>query len=243
MTILWVRTLRIGSHTEHQWLGDKGDSRGAIAPQGLFLWFQHPNTTIIFTKGAATDEFIYPSMHPGPTLHFDSISNASLSAYPPSIPLYWLTTLTVLRKKMGIPVRAAEIAPMEKRLDIHIELLRRDEFREMEPLSDIIKCVSPCLAIACRLLIDLLEKLGSAHPVETYFSGFDYDLGERALGNLTSFDLDLDIFAASIGMTKTSIKTFVQGHETVLDLGGVLIRSCWSRCGGSYYQRLPIRPN
>jgi hypothetical protein len=62
------------------------------------------------------------------------------------------------------------------------------------------------------LLIDLLENLGSAHPAETYFNGFDYDLGERALGYLTAFDLDLNIFAASIGMTKTSIKTFVQGH-------------------------------
>jgi dynactin 1 len=105
-----------------------------------------------------------------------------------------------------------EIAPMEKRLDMHIELLRRDEFREMESLSDIVKCVSPRLGIACRLLIDLLENLGSAHPAETYFSGFDYDLGQRALGYLTSFDLDLDILAASIGITKTSIKTFVQGH-------------------------------
>ncbi|KAJ7875952.1 dynein associated protein, partial [Mycena leptocephala] len=92
-----------------------------------------------------------------------------------------------------------EIAPMEKRLDMHIELLRRDEFREIESLSDLVKC--------------------------TYFSGFDYDLGQRALGYLTLFDLDLDIFAASIGITKTSIKTFVQGHETVLDLGDYSINT------------------
>jgi dynactin 1 len=32
-----------------------------------------------------------------------------------------------------------EIAPMEKRIDIHIDLLRRDEFREMECVSDVIK--------------------------------------------------------------------------------------------------------
>lgn len=32
-----------------------------------------------------------------------------------------------------------EIAPMEKRLDMHIDLLRRDEFREMECVSDIVK--------------------------------------------------------------------------------------------------------
>lgn len=34
-----------------------------------------------------------------------------------------------------------EIAPMEKRIDMHIELLRRDEFREMECVSDVAKYV------------------------------------------------------------------------------------------------------
>ena len=32
-----------------------------------------------------------------------------------------------------------EIAPMEKRIDMHIDLLRRDEFREMEFVGDIVK--------------------------------------------------------------------------------------------------------
>jgi dynactin 1 len=32
-----------------------------------------------------------------------------------------------------------EIAPMEKRIDMHIDLLRRDEFREMECVSDVLK--------------------------------------------------------------------------------------------------------
>ena len=32
-----------------------------------------------------------------------------------------------------------EILPMEKRLDMHLNLLRRDEFREMECVSDIVK--------------------------------------------------------------------------------------------------------
>lgn len=96
-----------------------------------------------------------------------------------------------------------EIAPMEKRLDMHVDLLRRDEFREMECVSDVVKITAQF-----------------DHLAETYFSGFDYDLGERELGYLVSFDLDLDIFAASIGMTKTSITTLVQDDETVLDLGG-----------------------
>jgi dynactin 1 len=54
------------------------------------------------------------------------------------------------------------------------------------------------------------------HLAETYFSGFDYDLGERELGYLTAFDVDLDIFAASIGMTKTSITTLVQDDGVFL---------------------------
>ncbi len=32
-----------------------------------------------------------------------------------------------------------EILPMEKRIDMHLNLLRRDEFREMECVSDIVK--------------------------------------------------------------------------------------------------------
>ncbi|KAJ7082516.1 dynein associated protein-domain-containing protein [Mycena crocata] len=96
-----------------------------------------------------------------------------------------------------------EIAPMEKRLDMHIDLLRRDEFREMECVSDVVKITAQF-----------------DHLAETYFSGFEYDLGERELGYLVSFDMDLDIFAASIGMSKTSISTIVQDDETVLDLGG-----------------------
>jgi dynactin 1 len=34
-----------------------------------------------------------------------------------------------------------EIAPLEKRINMHIDLLRRDEFRVMECVSDIVKQV------------------------------------------------------------------------------------------------------
>ncbi|KAJ7068484.1 dynein associated protein-domain-containing protein [Mycena amicta] len=101
-----------------------------------------------------------------------------------------------------------EIAPMEKRIDLHLDLLRRDEFREMECVSDVVK-------IAAQF----------DHLAETYFSGFDSDLGERELGYLVSFDSDLDIFAASIGMSKTSITSLIRDEETVLDLGGHDIES------------------
>jgi len=46
-----------------------------------------------------------------------------------------------------------EIAPMEKRIDIHIDLLRRDEFREMECVSDIVKSVPLIIAHLCYALI------------------------------------------------------------------------------------------
>lgn len=43
------------------------------------------------------------------------------------------------------------------------------------------------------------------HLAETYFSGFEYDLGERELGYVQSLDSDLDMVLASIGLTKTAI--------------------------------------
>jgi len=36
-----------------------------------------------------------------------------------------------------------EVKAVEKRIDMHVDLLRRDEFREMECASDIAKYVSP----------------------------------------------------------------------------------------------------
>ncbi|KAH7911588.1 dynein associated protein-domain-containing protein [Hygrophoropsis aurantiaca] len=96
-----------------------------------------------------------------------------------------------------------EIAPMEKRIDMHIDLLRRDEFREMEFVGDILKM---------QAQFD--------HLAETYFSDFDQDLGERELGYALSFDNDLDAFAASIGLTKTSVAAILEDDEVVLDMGG-----------------------
>lgn len=48
------------------------------------------------------------------------------------------------------------------------------------------------------------------HLAETYFSGFDFDLGERELGYALSFDHDLDMFAASLGLVKTSIEAVMK---------------------------------
>ncbi|KAF8555098.1 hypothetical protein OG21DRAFT_1521951 [Imleria badia] len=83
-----------------------------------------------------------------------------------------------------------EIAPMEKRIEMHIDLLRRDEFREMEFVSDIVKL---------QAQFD--------HLTETYFSGFDQDL-------------DPDMFTASIGLTKTSVAAVLRDEDVVLNMGG-----------------------
>ena len=37
----------------------------------------------------------------------------------------------------------ADVAPMEKRIDMHIDLLRREEFRELECVSDAAKYAIP----------------------------------------------------------------------------------------------------
>jgi dynactin 1 len=86
---------------------------------------------------------------------------------------------------------------MEKRIDLHIDLLRRDEFREMEFVSDVLKMLAQF-----------------DHLAETYFDGFEQDLGERELGYALSFDHDLDVFAASIGLTKTSVAVILNDEGT-----------------------------
>ena len=48
------------------------------------------------------------------------------------------------------------------------------------------------------------------HIGETYLAGFDFDLGERELGYALSFDHDLDMFAASLGLVKTSIEAVMK---------------------------------
>ncbi|KDR85814.1 hypothetical protein GALMADRAFT_234908 [Galerina marginata CBS 339.88] len=96
-----------------------------------------------------------------------------------------------------------EIAPLEKRIDMHIDLLRRDDFRDMECVSDIVKI---------QAQFD--------HLAETYFNGFETDLVERELGYVMAFDHDLDMFAASVSLARTSVAALVKEEDTVLDMGG-----------------------
>src|ERR1700761_756506 len=86
-----------------------------------------------------------------------------------------------------------EISPLEKRIDMHIDLLRRDEFREMECTSDINKYNR---SFFCKcLILNSLNRIQAQfdHLADTYFKDFDFDLGERELGLVLSLDHDLDV--------------------------------------------------
>ncbi|KAI5885462.1 uncharacterized protein SCHCODRAFT_02520680 [Schizophyllum commune H4-8] len=96
-----------------------------------------------------------------------------------------------------------DIAPMEKRLDMHVDLLRRDEFRVRECVSDILKM---------QAQFD--------HLAETYFEGFPHDLGERQLGYVSLFDHDLDMFLGSMGLIKTTVNAVLKDDEITFDMGG-----------------------
>ncbi|KAI0071023.1 dynactin [Panus rudis PR-1116 ss-1] len=97
-----------------------------------------------------------------------------------------------------------DVAPMEKRVDMHIDLLRREEFRELECVGD---------AVKMQAQFD--------HLAETHFNEFDFDLGERELGYALSFDHDLEMFAASVGLIKTSVEAIMKDEDVEVELGGL----------------------
>lgn len=67
----------------------------------------------------------------------------------------------------------------------------------------------------CRLLNQF------EHLAETYFTGFEFDLGERELGYAQNLDNDLDMFLASIASTKSSLEIIKQdgGNINSIPLG------------------------
>ncbi|KAF8317347.1 hypothetical protein DL93DRAFT_2165610 [Clavulina sp. PMI_390] len=93
-----------------------------------------------------------------------------------------------------------EVAPMERRLDIHIDTLRREEFRFFECGSDVQK------------MLGQFE-----HLAESYFSGYTFDLGERQLDKILSVEYDLDSFIAAIGLSKHVIENAMRDDEIVVE--------------------------
>ena len=57
------------------------------------------------------------------------------------------------------------------------------------------------------------------HLAEAYFSGYESDLGERELGYALSVDHDLETFAASVGLIKTSVEAIMKDEDVEIDLG------------------------
>ena len=55
------------------------------------------------------------------------------------------------------------------------------------------------------------------HIAETYFMAFDFDLGERELGYALSFDYDLEMFSASVGLIKTAVSDIFKEEGALLD--------------------------
>ena len=111
-----------------------------------------------------------------------------------------------------------DVAPMEKRIDMHIDLLRREEFRELECVSDAAKYVHDSLEHEDLTHIPLRMQSQFDHLAETYFNGFEFDLGERELGYALSFDHDLEMFAASVGLIKTSVAAVMKDDGEYLDV-------------------------
>jgi len=136
---------------------------------------------------------------------------------------------------LGIGRVYPEIASIEKRIDMHIDLLKREEFRELECVSDVSKLVSFSIFYhrspshrCCRMLAQF------EHLAETYFSDFDYDLGERGLDLVLSFDNDLDMFSAAIGLAKTAIQTIQQDDGMTwpsysISVGSLCLHLCHRR--------------
>ncbi|KAG9042521.1 hypothetical protein FS837_010755 [Tulasnella sp. UAMH 9824] len=85
-----------------------------------------------------------------------------------------------------------EISPLEKRVDMHIDLLRREEFRELECVSDVAKMLAQF-----------------EHLSDTYFVNADVDVGERELDFASQIDFDLDTFFATLGLAKSSLESAV----------------------------------
>lgn len=116
-----------------------------------------------------------------------------------------------------------DISPMEKRIDMHVELLRRDEFRVYECVSDAAKYVLLVLLyVDLRYSHQYRMQSQFDHLSETYFNGFEVDLGERELGYALSFDYDLEMFSASVGLIKTSISGIMQEDGQYLRIADIL---------------------
>ena len=83
------------------------------------------------------------------------------------------------------------------------------------------------------------------HLAETYFGGYEFDLGEREHGMALSCDHDFEMFAAAVGYVKTSVAAILQdeggytGRMLLIETHHLLRRGARSRGAGARYCILP----
>ncbi|KAG8833690.1 hypothetical protein FRC17_010222 [Serendipita sp. 399] len=82
----------------------------------------------------------------------------------------------------------SDINPLEKRLDMHVDLLKREEFRSLECVTDV------------NTMVNRFE-----HLTDLYLPGSNFDLGEKELDLALSLDHDIDFFASALAWTRTSL--------------------------------------
>lgn len=145
-----------------------------------------------------------------------------------------------------------DVGSLEKRMDLHVALLRgsgepgKGEFRERECVQDVARLQAQFNHLAEVYLSPLVPQSSSSingsgstanQPQANSNTGGIgagvsynplYDIAERELGSVELFDLDLDMFAASIGMMKTSVEGIVgsdsEGEFVRIIYGGIFVR-------------------
>ncbi|KAL5476515.1 hypothetical protein ACEPAI_3372 [Sanghuangporus weigelae] len=93
-----------------------------------------------------------------------------------------------------------DIAHFEKRIDLHIDMLCRDEFRDIECVNDVQKTAQ-----------------AFGHLVELYSEGLEYDLGERELGYALAFDHELDNLSASLALISSYISDIMKDEDVSVE--------------------------
>lgn len=102
---------------------------------------------------------------------------------------------------------APDLPSIEKRLDFHLETLRKGELSEAACASDTSRAVAQLEHLAESCLFSPQE--------------FDGDLGEREVGYATSLERDLEVFEAVVGLARSSIMGVLGDEDVAVDEAGL----------------------
>ena len=93
---------------------------------------------------------------------------------------------------------------------MHIYLLRGEEFREMVCVNDVFKCVPHPYPLQSQLTLRFVGFSFNLTMSVGLLCRIRFRFGGRELGYALSFDHDLDMFVASLGLVETSIEAVVK---------------------------------